>query len=81
MANKYFQSTCNAGFKDCRMVIDAMVHALTASNPKTRYLLVSSMEMFFFSTFPLLPTFITDGVFKLSPLYHKRKVMLYSGCQ
>ncbi|KAL7862316.1 hypothetical protein SRHO_G00137570 [Serrasalmus rhombeus] len=77
IANSYFQSSCNAGFKDCRMVIDAMVHALTAPNPKARYLLVSLVERMFFSVFSLLPTVIKDAVFTISPIYHKRKAMLY----
>ncbi|KAI4898456.1 hypothetical protein NFI96_011937 [Prochilodus magdalenae] len=78
MANMYVQSSCSAGSKDCHVVINAMVHALTAPNPKTRYLLVSSMERIFFSLFPYLPTFVKDAVFSLSPIYHERTVMLYS---
>ncbi|XP_072546384.1 D-beta-hydroxybutyrate dehydrogenase, mitochondrial [Salminus brasiliensis] len=74
VANEYFQSLCNAGFKDSRMVIDAMVHALTAPEPKAHYLLVSFMELIFFSVFPLLPTFIKDAIF--TPIHHKRKAML-----
>ncbi|XP_066498056.1 D-beta-hydroxybutyrate dehydrogenase, mitochondrial [Hoplias malabaricus] len=77
-ANTYFQSMCNAGSKNSHMVIDSMVHALTAPNPKVRYLLVSFKENIFFSVFPYLPTVVKDAVFSLSPIYHKRKVMLYS---
>ncbi|XP_052002033.1 D-beta-hydroxybutyrate dehydrogenase, mitochondrial [Xyrauchen texanus] len=78
IACDYFQSMCSLGFKDCTMVIDAMLHALTAPKPQTRYLLVSSVDMLFFYTFPYLPTYITDAVFNLSSMYHKRKEMLYS---
>ncbi|KAI7804805.1 D-beta-hydroxybutyrate dehydrogenase, mitochondrial [Triplophysa rosa] len=78
MACDYFQSTCSLGFKDSTMVIDAMLHALTSPKPRTRYLLVSSMDWCFFYFFPFLPTYVTDAVFNLSSMYHKREVMLYS---
>uniref|UniRef100_A0A671N3G9 Zgc:113142 n=1 Tax=Sinocyclocheilus anshuiensis TaxID=1608454 RepID=A0A671N3G9_9TELE len=78
MACEYFNSLCTSGFKDCSMVINAMLHALTAPKPQTRYLLVSWREMFFFYICPFLPTFITDSVFHVSSMYRKRKVMLYS---
>lgn len=77
MACEYFNSLCTSGFKDCSMVINAMLHALTAPKPQTRYLLVSWREMFFFYICPFLPTFITDSVFHVSSMYHKRKEMLY----
>ncbi|XP_071774279.1 D-beta-hydroxybutyrate dehydrogenase, mitochondrial, partial [Centroberyx gerrardi] len=78
LASDYFKSTCSSGFKDRQMVIDAMLDAITSSRPKYRYLLVSTFDMFFFYTCPYLPTFITDAIFFLSPMYHKRKEMLYS---
>ncbi|KAG9268820.1 D-beta-hydroxybutyrate dehydrogenase, mitochondrial-like [Astyanax mexicanus] len=75
-ANEYFQSLCSAGFKDSRMVIDAMVHALNAAQPKSHYLLVSTVEWVFFLVFPLLPTFIKDAIFTYTPIYHKRREIL-----
>ncbi|XP_048046279.1 D-beta-hydroxybutyrate dehydrogenase, mitochondrial isoform X3 [Megalobrama amblycephala] len=78
MACEYFHSVCSSGFKDCTLVINAMLHALTAPKPQTRYLLVSWTDMLFFYICPVLPTCITDSVFLLSSMYHKRKVMLYS---
>nr|XP_055027852.1 D-beta-hydroxybutyrate dehydrogenase, mitochondrial [Misgurnus anguillicaudatus]XP_055027853.1 D-beta-hydroxybutyrate dehydrogenase, mitochondrial [Misgurnus anguillicaudatus]XP_055027854.1 D-beta-hydroxybutyrate dehydrogenase, mitochondrial [Misgurnus anguillicaudatus] len=78
MACEYFQSVCSLGFKDCTMVIDAMLHALTAAKPRARYLLVSWLDLCFFYIFPFLPTYITDAVFSLSSMYQHREVMLYS---
>lgn len=78
MACDYFHSVCASGFKDCTLVINAMLHALTAPKPQTRYLLVSWTDMLFFYICPILPTCITDSVFLMSSMYHKRKVMLYS---
>ncbi|KAE8278269.1 D-beta-hydroxybutyrate dehydrogenase, mitochondrial [Larimichthys crocea] len=78
LANEYFMSTCNSGFKNSNMVIDAMLHAVTSARPKRKYLLVSAMDRFFFQLFPFLPTVLTDAVFSLSPMYAKRKEMLYS---
>ncbi|XP_019126683.2 D-beta-hydroxybutyrate dehydrogenase, mitochondrial [Larimichthys crocea] len=78
LANEYFMSTCNSGFKNSNMVIDAMLHAVTSAQPKRRYLLVSVMDRFFFQLFPFLPTVLTDAVFSLSPMYAKRKEMLYA---
>lgn len=78
LANEYFTSTCKAGFKDKDLVIEAILNAIVSPCPKYRYLLVSKFDMFFFYTFPYLPTFITDAIFSLSPMYHKRKAMLYS---
>lgn len=78
LASEYFMTTCNSGFTDTEMVTDAMVHAITSSHPKYRYLLVSKLDMFFFYAFPYLPTFLTDAIFTLSPMYHKRKAMLFS---
>ncbi|KAK5847984.1 hypothetical protein PBY51_017071 [Eleginops maclovinus] len=68
----------NSGFKDADIVIDAMLHAITSSRPKYRYLLVSTVDMFFFQLFPFLPTALTDAVFLLSPMYGTRKALLYS---
>ncbi|XP_033979961.1 D-beta-hydroxybutyrate dehydrogenase, mitochondrial [Trematomus bernacchii] len=78
LANEYFMSTCKGGFKDANMVIDAMLHAVTSSRPKYRYLLVSTVDMLFFQLFPFLPTALTDAVFSLSPMYGKRKALLYA---
>ncbi|XP_026141069.1 D-beta-hydroxybutyrate dehydrogenase, mitochondrial isoform X1 [Carassius auratus] len=78
MACAYFNVLCTSGFKDCSMVINAMLHALTAPKPQTRYQLVSWRDMFFFYICPFLPTCITDSVFSVSSMYQKRKVMLYS---
>jgi len=78
MACEYFQSVCASGFKDCTLVIDAMLHALTAPRPRTRYLLVSWTDLLFFYIYPILPTFVTDSVFLASSMYYKRKAMLYS---
>ncbi|XP_023850546.1 D-beta-hydroxybutyrate dehydrogenase, mitochondrial [Salvelinus sp. IW2-2015] len=78
LANNYHMSTCMTGNQDSSLVIDAMVDALTAYRPKRRYLLVSKLDMLFFYAFPYLPTRVTDAVFYLSPMYNKRKAMLYS---
>ncbi|XP_039907745.1 D-beta-hydroxybutyrate dehydrogenase, mitochondrial-like [Simochromis diagramma] len=78
LANDYFTSTCRVGFKDADPVIAAMLHAVTSARPKHRYLLVSTMEMFFFSIFPFLPTLLADAVFSLSSMYTCRKEMLYA---
>ncbi|CAJ1087744.1 D-beta-hydroxybutyrate dehydrogenase%2C mitochondrial [Xyrichtys novacula] len=78
LANEYFLSTTKSGFKDADLVINAMLHAVTAANPKHRYLLASSMDMCFFKLLPFLPTTLTDAVFTLSSMYNKRKEMLYA---
>ncbi|XP_041638252.1 D-beta-hydroxybutyrate dehydrogenase, mitochondrial [Cheilinus undulatus] len=78
IANEYFLSTCKGGFKNADLVIDAMLHAVTSTKPKYRYLLVSQMDMCFFKLFPFLPTIVTDSVFTLSSMYTKRKQMLYA---
>uniref|UniRef100_A0A3Q1B1L5 Uncharacterized protein n=2 Tax=Amphiprion ocellaris TaxID=80972 RepID=A0A3Q1B1L5_AMPOC len=78
LASDYFMSTCRAGFKDATPVIDAMLHALTSTQPKRRYLLVSKTDMFFFRLYPFLPTILTDSMFHLSSMYAKRKEMLYT---
>ncbi|XP_077094706.1 D-beta-hydroxybutyrate dehydrogenase, mitochondrial [Siphateles boraxobius] len=78
MACEYFHSVCASGFKDCTLVINAMLHALTAPRPQTRYLIVSWTDMLFFYICPFLPTYITDSVFQVSSMYHKRKAMMYS---
>ncbi|XP_008283870.1 D-beta-hydroxybutyrate dehydrogenase, mitochondrial [Stegastes partitus] len=78
LASDYFISTCRAGFKDTDLVINAMLHALTSTRPKPRYLLVSMTDMFFFKLFPFLPTVVADSVFSLSSMYATRKEMLYA---
>ncbi|KAK7142889.1 hypothetical protein R3I94_012283 [Phoxinus phoxinus] len=78
MACGYFESVCASGFKDCTLVINAMLHALTAPRPQSRYLIVSWTDMMFFYLCPFLPTYVTDSVFQMSPMYHRRKAMLYS---
>lgn len=78
LASKYFASACSSGFKSSNMVTDAMLHAITSSHPKRRYLLVSTTERFFFKLLPFLPTVLTDGIFSFSNIYAKRKEMLYN---
>ncbi|XP_051284267.1 D-beta-hydroxybutyrate dehydrogenase, mitochondrial [Dicentrarchus labrax] len=78
LAIEYFTSTCRAGFKNADLVIGAMVHAITSTRPKYRYLLVSAMDRVFFQLFPFLPTALTDAVFSLSSMYATRKEMLYA---
>lgn len=78
LASEYFQSSCRTGFQNADMVIHATLHAITAAQPKYRYLLVSALDMFFFRLFPFLPTALTDAVFSLSSMYGKRKEMLYA---
>ncbi|KAJ3584131.1 hypothetical protein NHX12_014627 [Muraenolepis orangiensis] len=78
VANEYFLSTSRSGSKDVNLVIDAMYHALTSPWPKYRYLLVSRLDSFFFGVYHLLPTFVTDAIYSLSPMYAKRNKMLYS---
>ncbi|KAL4648980.1 D-beta-hydroxybutyrate dehydrogenase, mitochondrial-like [Arapaima gigas] len=77
LANEYFKSTCKQGLKDINIVIDALVDALTSTKPKFRYLLVSRVDKVFFTILPYLPTFLSDAVFSLSPMYSKRRMMLY----
>ncbi|XP_062270538.1 D-beta-hydroxybutyrate dehydrogenase, mitochondrial [Scomber scombrus] len=78
LANEYFIMSCKSGFKGAEMVISAMLHAVTAAQPKTRYLLVSAMDRFFFQLIPFFPTAVTDAVLSLNSMYAKRKEMLYS---
>lgn len=78
LANEYFVSTCKMGFKNTDLVINAMLHAIMSPQPKYRYLLVSTVDSFFFRLLPVLPTFLTDAIFSLSSIYAKRKEMLYS---
>lgn len=78
LASKYFASACSSGFKSSNMVTDAMLHAITSSQPKRRYLLVSTRDRFFFKLLPFLPTVLTDGIFSFSNIYAKRKAMLYN---
>nr|XP_043906254.1 retinol dehydrogenase 7 [Solea senegalensis] len=78
LASEYFMSTCKKGFKDTTLVIDAMLHAITSSQPKYRYLLASVMDRFFFKLYPFMPTVLTDAMFSLSSMYAKRRDMLYA---
>uniref|UniRef100_A0A8C6K8E0 Zgc:113142 n=2 Tax=Nothobranchius furzeri TaxID=105023 RepID=A0A8C6K8E0_NOTFU len=78
LACDYFTSTCRTGFKSPEVVIKAMLHALTSTRPKHRYLVVSTLDLIFFKLFPVLPSFISDAVFSLSSIYAKRKEMLYA---
>ncbi|KAM3585125.1 uncharacterized protein V6R79_008255 [Siganus canaliculatus] len=78
LANDYFLSVCKTGFKNSDLVIDALLDAIMAARPKHRYLLVSTMDAFFFQVFPFLPSVLTDAVFSLSSMYAKRKEMLYA---
>lgn len=78
LANEYFILSCRSGFEDAEMVIRAMLHAITSARPKSRYLVVSVMDWFFFQLFPFFPTALKDAVFSLSSMYAKRKEMLYS---
>uniref|UniRef100_A0A3B4H2K3 D-beta-hydroxybutyrate dehydrogenase, mitochondrial-like n=1 Tax=Pundamilia nyererei TaxID=303518 RepID=A0A3B4H2K3_9CICH len=76
LANDYFTSTCRVGFKDADPVIAAMLHAVTSARPKHRYLLVSTMEMFFFSIFPFLPTLLADALKKVIPVCHLAQIVI-----
>ena len=78
LANDYFLSMCKTGFKSPALVVDALEHAITSARPKTRYLLVSAFDMFFFRLFPFLPSALSDAVFSLSAMYAKRREMLYA---
>ncbi|KAF3857464.1 hypothetical protein F7725_009323 [Dissostichus mawsoni] len=73
LANEYFMSTCKGGFKDANMVIDAMLHAVTSSRPKYRYLLVSTVDMFFFQLFHFLPTALTRRCVLAQPHVRQEK--------
>lgn len=77
LASKYFASVCLSGFQTSTMVTEAMLHAITASQPKHRYLLVSPTERPFFQLLPFLPSVLTDGIFSFSNIYANRKEMLY----
>ncbi|XP_019909451.1 retinol dehydrogenase 7 [Esox lucius] len=78
LACDYYMSTCSSGYQDSHLVTDAMIDAITVDRPKRRYLLVSKLDMVFFYALPYLPSFVTDALFYLSPMYNKRKAMLYS---
>ncbi|CAN9498439.1 unnamed protein product [Ophioblennius macclurei] len=78
LAVAYYKSTCSSGFKEVDIVIDAMLHAVTASRPRSRYLLVSNVDWVFFKVFPLLPTVLSDAIFGFSSMYSKRKQLLYA---
>ncbi|KAM3857084.1 D-beta-hydroxybutyrate dehydrogenase, mitochondrial [Diretmus argenteus] len=56
LATEYFMSTCNAGFKNTDVVVNAMLDAITSPKPKYRYLLLSKVDLFLFKAFPYLPT-------------------------
>ena len=60
------------------MVVDALLHAVSSPRPQYRYLLASRLDSLFFSWYPLLPTAVSDGIFALSPMYARRRKMLYS---
>ncbi|CAL8291052.1 unnamed protein product [Lota lota] len=77
LASGYVSSVTTSGFKEVTPVIDAMLDAVTSPRPKHRYLLVSRLDTCFFACYPLLPTFVSDAIFALSPMYAKRKEMLY----
>uniref|UniRef100_A0A672FAG7 D-beta-hydroxybutyrate dehydrogenase, mitochondrial-like n=1 Tax=Salarias fasciatus TaxID=181472 RepID=A0A672FAG7_SALFA len=78
LAVDYYKSTCRSGFQEPDMVIDAMLHAITASRPQSRYLLASRVDWLFFRLFPFLPTVLSDAFFSLSSMYSKRKQLLYA---
>uniref|UniRef100_A0A3B3CFV4 Zgc:113142 n=1 Tax=Oryzias melastigma TaxID=30732 RepID=A0A3B3CFV4_ORYME len=72
VAHDYFKSTCTTGFKTAEPVVTAMMHALTSTRPKSRYLLVSALDTVFFKLYPLLPTVLADSVFCFSSMYRTR---------
>ncbi|KAM6894093.1 D-beta-hydroxybutyrate dehydrogenase, mitochondrial [Xenentodon cancila] len=78
LANEYFMSTCKSGFKSPELVVNAMLHSVTSTRPKRRYLLVSAVDMCFFKLVPFLPAVVTDAVFSLSAMYARRRDMLYA---
>ncbi|RVE75051.1 hypothetical protein OJAV_G00012930 [Oryzias javanicus] len=77
VANDYFKSTCETGFKTAEPVVTAMLHALTAPGPKSRYLLVSALDTVFFKLHPFLPTVLADSLFCFSSMYRTRAEMLF----
>lgn len=78
LASSFFISACRSGFQTCNLVMEAMLHAITAPEPRHRYLLVSTWERPFFQLLPLLPSSLTDAIFSFTSIYAKRKEMLYS---
>ncbi|XP_026218819.1 retinol dehydrogenase 7 [Anabas testudineus] len=78
LANEYFGFMCSKGSNDAEPVVNAMLHAVTAAQPRYRYLLGSAMDLFLFWLFPFLPTVLGDAVFSLSSMYNKRKEMIYA---
>uniref|UniRef100_A0A3B4BDZ6 Uncharacterized protein n=1 Tax=Periophthalmus magnuspinnatus TaxID=409849 RepID=A0A3B4BDZ6_9GOBI len=78
LANEYFTSTCRLGSGSTEPVVLAMVHALTSTRPRRRYLLVPPTELPFFKLLPLLPSVLTDALFSLSSMYSTRRQMLYA---
>lgn len=77
LAHDYFASTCHSGFQSAEPVVEAMLHALVSARPRCRYLLASPAERFFFGLLPLLPTSLSDSIFSLSPMYARRRELLY----
>lgn len=78
LAHDYFASICRSGFQSADPVVEAMMHALVSVRPRRRYLLASPAERFFFSLLPLLPTSLSDSIFTLSPMYSRRRELLYN---
>lgn len=78
LANEYFTSTCRSGYSSTEPVVQSLLHALTAARPKHRYMLVPFSNLLFFKLFPFLPTFVSDAVFSLSPMYSRRRELLYA---
>ncbi|CAL8397895.1 unnamed protein product [Boreogadus saida] len=78
LANAYFNTVTGAGFTEVSMVVDALLHAVSSPRPQYHYLLASRLDSLFFSWYPLLPTAVSDGIFALSPMYARRRKMLYS---
>ncbi|XP_061571476.1 D-beta-hydroxybutyrate dehydrogenase, mitochondrial [Cololabis saira] len=78
LANDYFLSMCRTGFRSPDLVVDALLHSVTSTQPKSRYLLVSALDKFFFKLFPFLPAVLTDAVFSFSAMYARRGNMLYA---
>ncbi|TNN21808.1 D-beta-hydroxybutyrate dehydrogenase, mitochondrial [Liparis tanakae] len=78
LANRYYAASCRAGSKDGAVVVDAMLHAVTAARPRYRYLLASAADTFFFTLLQFLPTALTDAVMTCSSMYATRAATLYA---
>lgn len=78
LAHDYFASSCRSGFQSADPVVEAMTHAVVSAWPRRRYLLASPAERFFFGLLPLLPTSLSDSIFTLSPMYARRRELLYN---